>query len=84
MAQNEALFDLQDVIAILRRATLEARQLDAVTIPVETDRKLRRGDPAVAQASRDLQHITHLCRLALTETERIYWASRGYKDPLAQ
>lgn len=80
MAEDEKIFDLEDVIIILQRATLEARRLDAVTVPVE--KALKRGDAAVAQANRDLQHIQYLCRLALTKTESVYWAGRGYPDPL--
>lgn len=82
MAEETPIFDLEDVIIILQQATLEARRLDAVRVPVESEKGIKKGDPLVAQANRDLQHLQHLCRLALTQAEAVYWRGRGYTDPL--
>lgn len=77
------IFDLQDAIVVLQEAALLARRLDAVEVPVADERTIRKGDPAVAAANRDIQYLMHLCERAHIEVARIYWANRGYDDPLS-
>lgn len=79
---DEQIYDLEDAIIVLQEATKLARRLDAVAVPVATEKGIKRGDPLVAGAMRDIQHLMHLCDLAKTEIQRVYWASRDYPDPL--
>lgn len=79
---EQPMFDLGDTVLILEEALETARRLDLLTVPEETPDSKRKGDAAVAQANRDVQHLEHLCQRAAAETGAAYWRTRGYKDPL--
>lgn len=81
--QTTPVFDLQSAIEVLQLAALTARRLDAIEVPVEEDSTIRKGNPAVAAANRDIQFLMHLCDRARAEVSAVYWTSRGYQDPLS-
>lgn len=80
---TKPMFDLQDAIELLQHATQTARRLDAMEVPVADEKGVKKGDPAVAAANRDIQYLMHLCERAYAEVSAVYWAGRGYPDPLS-
>lgn len=82
VSDTAPIFDLENAIVVLQAATKEARRLDAVTVPTTDEKGIKRGDPAVSAALRDIQHLMHLCEYAHQEVAKVYWASRDFQDPL--
>lgn len=79
---TEPIFSLGHAIVLLQRALEEAQRLNGTEVPVSDEHKIRRGDPVVSAALRDVLHLSHLCERARDEVSRAYWAGRGYPDPL--
>ena len=84
MSEDHVIFDLEDAVILLHAAALEARRLDAMRFPANDGRGVKKGDPAVAAANRDIQHLMHLCDRGTTEVSAAYWRSRGFTDPLRE
>lgn len=73
---------MTDPIELLEEALHACRQLDGADIPELTDRQRNKGHAHVGEINRELSYIRHLCERASVTVDTLYWANRGYLDPL--